>query len=410
MLTKKHTQKRGVFIYPILPIKTPPFNERMTNMASITKRNGKWQAKIRYYDTDGKRRSKSKAGFKTKREAQLFANEYELKAGENELGPNSTITLPDYFEQWYKLYKASVVSLKTKKNYEYTLRILRKYFANVALTEIDQKQYQLFLQKYGMNRSKQTTAKVNTHIHAAVKSAIYDGVIKKDFVARTSLVYDKKRTQKIEYLNINEMTKLVNYLTSQLDPRYTSKYMIILAVYTGMRLGEIQGLQWKNINFNFKTISIEHAWSELERDFKETKNESSRRIIRVNDDLVTILKGLRKSVNPTAKQNVFLNKEGTVPTSNGVNKTLRKALKELEIDKPSFHFHSLRHMHVAYLLANQIDLYAISKRLGHSDIGTTSRVYSYMIDEYKIRTDQQIESVLQNINKSEVCPERAQKI
>lgn len=103
-------------------------------MASITKRNGKWQAKIRYYDTDGKRRSKSKAGFKTKREAQLFANEYELKAGENELGPNSTITLPDYFEQWYKLYKASVVSLKTKKNYEYTLRILRKYFANVALT------------------------------------------------------------------------------------------------------------------------------------------------------------------------------------------------------------------------------------------------------------------------------------
>lgn len=115
MLTKKHTQKRGVFIYPILPIKTPPFNERMTNMASITKRNGKWQAKIRYYDTDGKRRSKSKAGFKTKREAQLFANEYELKAGENELGSNSTITLPDYFEQWYKLYKASVVSLKTKK-------------------------------------------------------------------------------------------------------------------------------------------------------------------------------------------------------------------------------------------------------------------------------------------------------
>ncbi|QBE61377.1 site-specific integrase, partial [Limosilactobacillus fermentum] len=49
-----------------------------------------------------------------------------------------------------------------------------------------------------------------------------------------------------------------------------------------------------------------------------------------------------------------------------------------------------RHSHVAFLLANGIDLYAISKRLGHSDITTTSRVYSYMIDEYKNLTNNQI--------------------
>lgn len=380
-------------------------------MASITKRNGKWQAKVRYYDKDGKRRSKSKAGFKTKREAQLFANEYELKANDKELGPKSTITLPNYFEQWYKLYKEPTLSFKTKLNYEYTLRVLKQYFNDIPLVDIDQRKYQKFLNEYGLSRSKETTAKVNMHTHAAVKVAMYDGIVKKDFITHTTLIFDKEKTQKIEYLNIAEMTKLVNHLTNLLDPRYTSKYMIILAVYTGMRLGEIQGLQWKNINFNFKTITIDHAWSELEHKFKDTKNESSRRIIRINNDLLNILKELYTAKGkPDTSNKIFLNQESTVPTSNGVNKALRKALKELEIDKPSFHFHSLRHTHVAYLLANQIDLYAISKRLGHSDIGTTSRVYSYMIAEYKIRTDQQIESVLQNINKNKMFPERAQNI
>lgn len=101
--------------------------------------------------------------------------------------------------------------------------------------------------------------------------------------------------------------------------------MILTAIYTGARLGEIQALQWSDIN-----------------------------------------------------------------------RVLRKMLKELGIDKPSFHFHALRHTHVAFLLANEIDLYVISKRLGHSDITTTSRVYSYLIDEYKIRSDNQIEKLLDN--------------
>lgn len=85
---------------------------------------------------------------------------------------------------------------------------------------------------------------------------------------------------------------------------------------------------------------------------------------------------------------------GTIPTSNAVNKVLRNLLTELNINRENFHFHSLRHSHVALLLANGIDLYAISKRLGHSDIRTTSNTYAYLIDEYKKKTDNKITSAL----------------
>lgn len=62
-----------------------------------------------------------------------------------------------------------------------------------------------------------------------------------------------------------------------------------------------------------------------------------------------------------------------------------------------FHFHSSRHAHIAYLLSQGIAIYAISKRLGHADIIITMRVYAYLIDEYKKRTDEKIVSSLSNL-------------
>ena len=61
----------------------------------ITLRNGKYQAKVYYYDKDGKRRAKSKAGFERLSEARAFVKEYQYLALKNELAKGSDITLPD---------------------------------------------------------------------------------------------------------------------------------------------------------------------------------------------------------------------------------------------------------------------------------------------------------------------------
>lgn len=371
-------------------------------MANIVRHGKGWMARVYYQDNDGKRKSKSKGGFKTKGEAKGYAIILEKELLDGGSLNDCDTPLPEYFWKWYETFKEPIISARTKKSYENTYSVLKKYFNGKALSDITRTTYQTFLTEYGKTHAKETIQKINVHVRACVKNALYDKLIPRDFTERTSVVFDKTRTQQIEYLNIAQMKKLVEYISSSLNPHFTSKYMILLAVYTGMRLGELQGLQWRDINFNFKTISVRRAWSDVEDDFKETKNKSSIRTIRVNDDILNYFRSLKQSISPeSSKQQAFLNQYGTVPTSNAVNKTLRESLKKINVEKRGFHFHSLRHTHVAYLLANQIDLYAISKRLGHSDIGTTSRVYSYLIDAYKAKTDTEIENALKQITSND---------
>lgn len=170
--------------------------------------------------------------------------------------------------------------------------------------------------------------------------------------------------------------------------------MIVAAIYTGMRLSEIQALTWNDIDFIHSTITINKSWDMNTRSFKPTKNDSSRRTIGINPKLLRLLRILR---GHSPSNLVFMNQYGTIPTSNAVNKTLRSLLETLNINRSGFHFHSLRHSHVALLLAHGVDIYTISKRLGHSSVATTSNVYAYLIDEYKDQTDKQIASILEQI-------------
>lgn len=170
--------------------------------------------------------------------------------------------------------------------------------------------------------------------------------------------------------------------------------MIATAIYTGMRLSEIQALTWNDIDWFHQTISINKSWDMPTNKFKTTKNEASNRTIGVNSKLLELLKVLRKN---SLSNMVYMNQYGTIPTSNAVNKTLRSLLESLNINRRNFHFHSLRHSHVALLLANGIDLYTISKRLGHSNISTTANIYAYLVDEYKNKQNDKIAHIMNEI-------------
>ncbi|AVK62437.1 site-specific integrase [Lactobacillus sp. CBA3605] len=365
-------------------------------MASIQKHGDQWRIRISYKDADGNFKTQQKSGFKTKREATLYASQLETEKQTGvDLGANQTLT--EYFLDWFHTYREPNISSVTAYRYELTSKDIQDYFGGTCIKDITRRDYQRFINAYGKVHAKGTVRKTNAHIRAAVRNAVYEDVIPKDFTKDIILTFDKSRTWKVEYLNMAEINALGEYLVAGLSTRYTSRYMILTAMLTGARLGEIMALTWKDINFNFKTISINKAWNYQEGGgFKPTKNESSVRTIRVNQQLLDLLKPLKKA-NSNQLGLVFMNQNGQIPSSNAVNKKLRECLKDLDIERKGFHFHSLRHSHVAFLLANDVDLYVISKRLGHSDIGTTSRVYAYLIDEYKARYDEKIDASLDTI-------------
>ncbi|QCZ50973.1 site-specific integrase [Levilactobacillus brevis] len=363
-------------------------------MASISKRGKMWQVRVSFKDASGTFRTKNKSGFKTKREAEAYANQAEVDRDSGTLVVEKFSDFPDYFWKWFETYKQGTVRERTELTYTQAHNILKEYFSGVSLADIDREKYQLFIKKYGKNHAKSTVSKMNSLFHACVKDALYDGAIKRDFITNIAINYNKDKTRKVQYLSVAQLERLLNYLFKTRNPHFTSKYMIITALVTGLRPGEIQGLRWQDINANFNTITVTQSWNETNKDFQELKNESSHRTIRVNKWLLDLLNELPKN---DKLNRIFVNQYKTIPTSSAINKTLRDSLKANEIDLAGFHFHSCRHTHVAYLLSEGNDLYAISKRLGHSDITITAKVYAYLIDEYKAKTDNQIVTSLDSL-------------
>ena len=212
-------------------------------MASVKKRGKYWQVRISIKDTNGNFTTKSKSGFKTKREAELYGAETEIKANQSQLSIAKELPFPAYYLDWFENYKEANVTQRTKATYIQFYNVITEYFKDTLTSEIDRRTYQTFISTYGKTHAKSTVSKMNSLIHACVKDAIYDGVITKDFVQNVSLIYDKKRTKVISYLNIEELSSLLDLILNTKKPNFTSKYMIYLTAYSGMRLGEIQGLQ-----------------------------------------------------------------------------------------------------------------------------------------------------------------------
>lgn len=344
-----------------------------------------WYGYARYRDSEGTRRQKSAGLFQTKREAVQAGDALEKRL--DGLNMNlAEMTLAAYYWRWYRLFKEKAITGVTQNRYRVIGHTIEDYFQETKLVDIRRSDYQAFINWYGSGHARDGVVKLNGAIRACVGAAMDDDIITKDFTHNVQLVHNKDRQLKVEYLSSDELLKLKQAVTSDLNPRYSSRYMILTAILTGMRKSEIQALTWKDIDYFHATISVNKSWDERKKDFKATKTDSSNRTIKVNRQLLNWLADL-KSNNSTL---VFRNGVGTIPTSNALNKCLRSIMANCGLQKQDFHFHSLRHVHVAYLLGQGVDVYAISKRLGHSNVTITLDTYSYLIDEYKAKSDELI--------------------
>ena len=354
---------------------------------------GGWIGYVYYYDDNGKRHKKSAGRCRLKGEAQQAANDLAtelLKAN-----PSLTdISFTEYYQHWFDTYILPSDKTKgTKYKYRLVGKKIETFFHDQKLKDITKTKYQEFLNWYGANHSQESARKVHSRCENCVSYAIDDDIISKDFTHHSQLIYNPKNTRHPEYLNGEETSLFKKQVIAGLDCHYTSRYMILTALYTGCRIGEVQGLTWDNINFNEHTISINKQWFEKEKHFGKTKTPSSKRTIKVNQILLDYLLQLKNNGSTM----VFMNCFGTVPTSTAANNKIKEILADCKIKKRDFTFHSLRHVHVAYLINKGIEIYAISKRLGHSNINVTLSRYAYLIDEYKTKNDDEIVTALEAI-------------
>lgn len=365
-----------------------------TSVQRSKSKKGGWIGYVFYYD-NGKRRKTSAGWYKLKSEADEAAHNKAasmVRANTDYID----VSFADYYQRWVDTYKLpSVKSPSAKYQYQLVGKWIRKHFGDRRLREISSRDYQEFLNQYGQNHSYESVRKLRSYCHNCVSYAVDDDVIAKDFTNRSQLIYNKKHTRDVEYLNAKEITLFKDKIISGLNPHYTSRYMILTALYTGFREGEVQGLTWDDIDFEKQTITINKQWKEKEKRLRDCKTDNSNRTLKVSPILLDYLRQLK----PNGKKMVFENCFGKIPTSTALIKKIREILIDCGLNKPNFDFHSLRHVNVAYLLAKigieNIDI--ISERMGHSDTRVTLSVYAYLLDESKETKEEQAVDALNEI-------------
>ena len=373
-------------------------------MASIKKRGKTWYVRFSKRETqwDPEKqknvsvlKQKSKGGFKTKAEAQQYGIKMEA-ASIDGVDVTKNPVFADYMQKWFETYKKPNCSPATSTKYNYEINLVRNYFGDLTIKDITRTKYQEFINFTAKKHAPVTVKKLNGSVRACVNSAIIDGLISADFTKQVQVHGNEDRELAVTYLNVDEIKRLTQTTINELDINTPSRHMILTAIFTGARLGEISGLQWSDIDFTNNIIDINKSYSWQRKKIGPTKNKSSIRKIKVNDFLLERLNDLKANKCKFVFGNPAENE--LPPTSATANSTLRSLLKDANINK-DIHFHSLRHIHVAYLIKKHVDIVAISQRLGHSNVATTLKYYAYLIDELKKSEDNKIISDLNELSK-----------
>lgn len=357
-------------------------------IAKKTQKNGKtstqWYARIQYFDATGKRVQKhQKPTSNTKTAARELAKEmvrqFETE-GSHSLD-SSQMTFQDLASHYQQTYLIEpeyvdgrkVAGLRNKYDFEKRLEVLKGFFRNQKIRSItygDLKRFRSVRLKtpvvVGRN-TRGTEAKGNpTTRQRSIASvnrelsllrrifsvAVENGwLLKNPFMMGSPLITMSEEKPRERILTKEEEEKLLAACT---DWKAHLKPILILALDTGMRRGEILKLVWSDIDLENRIINI--------RAFN-TKTMRQRQVL-MSSRLTNELKGMWEQSNKSSDELVF-----------GITTSVKTSFNKLKksIGIPDLRFHDLRHTHATRLVSKNLPLAEVGRTLGHTQINTTYR-------------------------------------
>ncbi len=378
------------------------------NITLISKEKNSWKVRIEMpKDINGKRKQKAYTVYGTKKEAEKFLTEKLRELDTGLLIDTKKMKLGEYFEYWLKEYCYNNLSINTIEGYEqYIEKHIKPKLGNIELEKLKPLQLQSFysekLENGKLNGkgglSRQTVRTLHRIIHGALTQAVKWQLVSRNVADCVEPPKPKKYEAK--FLN-DEQTNLLIEKVKKSDIYIP----VIIAIFTGMRRGEVLGLNWQNVNIEKGYIRVEQELSCTKQGLKilPPKTNKSKRNIAIPDTLVNILK---KHKTEQMKNKLLLGKEYqnenmvcTYP--NGklfYPKRFSAKFHEL-LEKnglPIVRFHDLRHSHASLLVKLGIQPKIISERLGHSNIGITMDLYSHLYEE----ADREVADMFGNLIKA----------
>ncbi len=300
--------------------------------------------------------------------------------------------LIDFMDDWLENHHRDYVKRQTYVRYKSNIDcyIRRSEAGEKELRELTRRDVQEFVNALKLKKGERTgktlsAGTVNSTfmvLQCALGYAEENGMIDKNPCLRIRRAAEHKREDGVKCFTVAEQKKIESYIDDLRDPEY---YCYIVALYTGLRIGELCALTWDDVDFEEKALYVNKGvYSSLDDNGKwelMTDTPKTRTSVRVIPLPAHVMKTLAKMWKSSKSEFVCSRADGSRITPWVCRWRFDEILKKLGIRH--LNFHCIRHTFATRALENGVDIRTLSELLGHSTPAITLNVYTHSLTEHK---------------------------
>jgi hypothetical protein len=383
-------------------------------------RNGSWcyAVEVGRHPVTNKRITKKVGGFAREKDAKAAALKLmnDLQIGHNMHADR--ISFGELSDVWLNHYTArNQVKNSTIRVRQHERNVWLKHFDKIPVESITRKMIQDALNQLRTEYADNTLSGIFATLKMILKMGIEMGHLKQNPAEFCYIPKIRKSLEEIEKETVlntyMEKDALKRFLTAAREHGFDQDYALFLTLaYTGMRIGEMLALKWKDINFEEQSISITKTMYNPTNNTKQFKLEtpktaSSKRVINVDGKVLDELRKLRteqKKLRLVRKEYqdfdfVFINYAhypGWPLPNKQATIRMKRLLKLAELNA-DYTLHSFRHTHTSLLAEAGVGLVEIMERLGHKDDSITREIYLHVTKELKKEAAQKFSKLMSDL-------------
>lgn len=333
------------------------------------------------------------------------------------------VTLDDMFELWSRLKRG--LKGNTYQNYCYMYRtFVGPEIGRFRITTLKRSDIKAFYNSLvdEKNLKIATVDNIHTVLHQVLAVAVEDGYMRMNI--SDNLLKELKQAHNMgkshrKALTVPEQELFLEFLSREDIPYHHWRLIFSIMANTGMRVREITGLRWEDIDLDNGMIEVNrtlvyynHAENGCHFSIHTPKTNAGRRVIPILEDVKKAFleekqyqefNGLKCNAAVDGYTDfIFINRFGNLQHQGTLNKALRRIIRDcndMQLSKneknpvllPRFSCHSLRHTFTTRLVEAGVNLKVIQDTLGHKDFSTTMDIYTDVTKELKQREFDQLQ-------------------